>query len=250
MDAILAALAEQHAELDGILRGLDDDGWAAPAPSCPGWTVADVVLHMAQTDELANASAQGEFTRFVQGTVRDGASTVDDAAAVMVEHERGDTNAAVHERWLEAATSARRALADCDPSDRVQWVAGDMAARTLATTRLSECWIHTGDVAEALGIEREPAARIWHIARLAWRTLPYAFERAGRTLHGPVAVSLKGTDGTSWDFVPDGDALTHVEGPALDFCLVAGRRREPAASALVATGTDAEAVLELVRTYA
>ena len=77
----------------------------------------------------------------------------------------------------------------------MQWVSGDLSARTLATTRLSECWIHTGDVAEALGVELEPPDRLWHIARLAWRTVPYAFARAGRDAPGPVAFELRGPNG-------------------------------------------------------
>ncbi len=90
-----------------------------------------------------------------------------------------------------------------DLSTRVPWVAGDLAARTLATTRLAECWIHTGDVADPLGVVRIPGARLKLIARLAWRTLPYAFARAGRKLSGPVAFVLAGPLGERWDFVPD-----------------------------------------------
>ncbi len=39
-----------------------------------------------------------------------------------------------------------------------------------ATTRLAEAWLHTGDVLEPLGIEQPATDRLWHIARLAWRT--------------------------------------------------------------------------------
>ncbi len=60
MEANLAALAEQHAELDALLSSLDDAGWQRPT-RCEGWTVADVVLHLAQTDEMALGSAQDRF---------------------------------------------------------------------------------------------------------------------------------------------------------------------------------------------
>ena len=53
-----AALAEQHAELRGILESLTPDQWNAPS-SCAGWTVSDVVMHLAQTDEIAVASLDG-----------------------------------------------------------------------------------------------------------------------------------------------------------------------------------------------
>ena len=88
----------------------------------------------------------------------------------------------------------RRVSSRHEPGDRLQWVAGDVAARTLATTRLAETWIHAGDVAAGLGVELEPTDRLWHIARLAWRTIPYAFQRAGAEPPGPVAFRLDGTE--------------------------------------------------------
>ena len=63
-------------------------------------------------------------------------------------------------------------------------------------------------------------------------------------------MSLAAPDGTTWDFTPDGPAATTVTGPALDFCLVAARRMPSSDTALTATGPDADAVLELVRTFA
>lgn len=88
----------------------------------------------------------------------------------------------------------------------------------------------------------------WHIARLAWRTLPYAFERAGWELRGPVALELEGR-GETWQFVPDATPSTTIRGGAFDLCLVAARRLEPEETGLQAEGPDAAAVLELVRTY-
>jgi hypothetical protein len=56
--------------------------------------------------------------------------------------------------------------------------------------------------------------------------------------------------GTLWDFSPDEPAVTTISGPAADLCAVASRRVPPAATALRGEGPDAEAVLDLVRTYA
>jgi len=258
MDEVLSGLSAQDDELDGLVAGLDDDGWAAPS-RCPGWSVADVVLHVAQTDEMAAASAEGRFTadavRFgVKASDAPAGATADDLAGLAVAAERAP-GTAVYSRWRAAAAAQAKALAACEPGRRLPWVAGEMSALSLATTRLAEAWIHTGDVAAALG--REPAAtdRLRPIARLAWRMLPYAFSRAGRTLSGPVALALTAPDGSVWEFAPDGPASadvpsTVVTGPALDFCLVAARRVPASATALEATGPDGEAVLELVRTFA
>lgn len=251
MREIVDALEAQHAELAGLLEPLDDDGWQRPSP-CPGWSVADVVLHLAQTDELALASATGRFGE-VLGSLTDGLApteSIDDGAGAMVAAQRGQPAAVVYARWRDGAAALRAALATVDASSRVQWVAGEMAARTLATTRLSECWIHTGDVATALGRPVSASGRLRHVARLAWRTLPYAFGRAGRQLAGPVRFDLTGPDGEVWDLAPDEPAVTTITGTALDLCQVAGQRARAADTGLTGSGPDASAVLDLVRTFA
>ena len=178
MDAIVTALAQQQAELAGLLAPLKESDWQRPSP-CEGWNLADVVLHLAQTDELSLASVQGRFAEQVGETAGMGfKGNVDEAAALVVEHERGQPGPAVRDRWQAGADALRDAFSACDPHERVEWVAGQLSVRTLATTRLAETWIHTGDVAEALGQKLAPTGRLWQIARLAWRTLPYAFARA------------------------------------------------------------------------
>jgi uncharacterized protein (TIGR03084 family) len=255
MADVCGALGEQHAELWGLVAGLDEAGWCRPS-RCEGWDVADVVLHMAQTDEMAVASLDGRLgtdssTGLPAAYAELGPSaTVDDAAAWAVEQERGAPGSEVAERWRATAADLIARLDSDDPGRRVPWVAGQLSAVTLATTRLAECWIHTGDVAEALGLEQVPGERLRHIARLAWRTLPYAFAREGRELSGPVAFRLTGPTGDAWTFEPDTEPTTIVEGPGADLCLVAARRLTPSRAGLVATGPDAQGVLELVRTYA
>jgi uncharacterized protein (TIGR03084 family) len=251
MDGIVDALEAQQAELTGLLESLDDAGWTRPSP-CDGWDVADVVLHLVQTNLMAEASLADALDAFYEDQLS-GTRTavdVDDGAAAMVEAHRGAPNAELLERWRSGAARLTAQLRAQDPSRRVAWVAGTLSARTLSTTRLAETWIHTGDVAAALGVDQPPSDRLEHIARLAWRTIPYAFERAGRALHGPVAFLLTGPDGQDWSFQPEEPAATTVRGPAADLCAVAGRRTDPAATALAAEGPDAAAILELVRTYA
>ena len=128
---------------------------------------------------------------------------------------------------------------------------GTLSARTLAATRLAECWIHTTDVATALGTPVAPTPRLRHVARLAWRTVPYAFERAGRDAARPGRRSISSVPTVrAWRFGLDDEPRTVVRGSGADLCTVAGRRVDPAATDLVATGPDAAAVLALVRTYA
>jgi uncharacterized protein (TIGR03084 family) len=258
MDKVLDALVGQNAVLAAMLAPLGADRWALPS-ACDGWSISDVVLHLAQTNELAAASAEGrlgdspagrDWAADTNGTT--GGGTVDDAAGAAVERERGAPGADVHLRWKTSCDDLVAALRRREPSDRLQWVVGDLAARTLATTRVAESWIHTGDVAAGLGVEHPPTERIWHIARLAHRTVPYAFARAGRALSAPETFRLTSPVDPEkrWTFGPHEMAGTTVAGPANDLCLLAGQRARPAATALVADGPDAASVLELVRTFA
>ena len=70
-------------------------------------------------------------------------------------------------RRLTNAGALRDVLAESDPHLRVDWVAGQLSIRTLVATRLAECWIHSGDVADAVGRAQLPTDRLEHIARLA-----------------------------------------------------------------------------------
>jgi uncharacterized protein (TIGR03084 family) len=247
-----SALAAQLAELGELLAPVTDADWARPSP-CEGWSVADVVLHLAQTNEMAIASAQGRFDDVVAAmTVGGTAQNIDEGAALAVENERGQPGEAVRARWQASADTMSDVLADADPHARVTWVAGQLTIRTLTTTRLAETWIHAGDITNALGVKLVPTDRLWHIARLAWRTLPYAFTQAGQELSGPVALELTAPDGEDvWRFIPDSaEAATHISGHAEELCLVAARRVHPSETRLQGTGPDVATVLDLIRTYA
>lgn len=249
MDEIVAAL---RAEQDGLadLVGPLETAELARDSRCAGWSLADVLVHLGQTNELAVASVNGAFGDAVaSGPDTTGAADVDEWAGAAVDAERPDDLGAARDRWLASATAQAEAFAGCDPSARVQWVAGDLAARTLATTRLSETWIHSNDISWGLGVDVAPTDALFHIARLAHRTLPHAFARAGREMIADVQFRLGGPGGDQWDIGEDG-APTVLSGSAIDLCEVAGQRRDAADTDLRAEGPDAEGVLELVRTFA
>ena len=52
----------QQAELIALVEGRGEDELLAPS-RCDGWTVADVLLHLAQTNEMAVASVEGRLAR-------------------------------------------------------------------------------------------------------------------------------------------------------------------------------------------
>ena len=229
-----------------------DEAELARPTRCDGWTITDVLLHLAQTNEAAVASVEGRLGEFASADTAGPIDDVDAWAAQAVAAERDQSPSEVRRRWDHSAMAQQAAFEAADLHARVLWVAGELAARTLATTRLSETWIHTVDVASAFGSRPAPTDRLWHIARLAWRTLPHAFARVGLELQGRVAFALSAPDGDEWSFAPDDpdDVVTIIRGPAVDLCEVAGQRAEAADTALTADGPDGEDVLRLVRTFA
>lgn len=252
MEDLLIALASQHTELAELVDACSHDDWERPT-RCEGWDVGSVLVHLAQTDEFAIASGRGELDHHPHGFMgprEQQTISVDEAATAQVAVDRGAGGDAIRQRWHEASQAMRAMFESGDPHARVTWVSGKLSLQTLAATRLSECWIHTGDIAAALGTELAPTDRLRHIARLAWRTLPYAFERAAAEMSGPVALELLGPNGDQWVFDSGPAAVTTIRGSAAEFCEVAARRIAPEATDLVGEGPDATAVLRLVRTYA
>lgn len=242
-DAVIDDYAGETARLEGILARLSAEQWLTES-GASGWSVADVVLHLAQSEEAVVASAGGSGPREAAAA----AGTVDDWAARLVAAERAAA-ARVFARWRRARDAAVAALRAAGPQVTLEWVTGRMRPATLATTRLAEHWAHGLDITGPLGIDFPDTSRLRHVAWLAHRTLPYAFSLAGEE---PAAVrcSLTAPDGvTAWTFGPD-DAEAEISGPAGDFCRVAARRMDPAASGLKTAGAHGAVALRVLRTYA
>ena len=240
--AIFDDLEAEQDRLEEILTGLDSAQWAAPS-AAPGWSVADVVLHLAQTEEAVVASAAGASLRLAPGS-----GGTDRIADDLVRAGRAAPSV-IFQRWREARRAALRALRAAHPGQPLSWVETPLKPATLATTRLAEHWAHGLDITGPLDIAFPDTDRLRHIAWLAHRTLPYAFARAGEGAPD-VRCDLTAPDGvTSWEFGPD-TAGSAIGGPAGDFCRVAAQRLAPERSGLTASGPHGPAALRLLRTYA
>jgi uncharacterized protein (TIGR03084 family) len=203
---------------------------------------------------MAAASARGQLTGDAGGwanSVSPVRTDINEIAADAVEREHGDSGVEILARWVRSADDMVEALEACDPAARVLWVAGEMAPRTLATTRLAETWIHQGDMWIGLGIGQPMSDRIWHIARLVHRTLPYSFLRAGCEPTGEVRFELTSpTDERDVWYFGEDNAETTITGPAVDLCQVAGQRANAKDTSLHGTGPDAATALRVMRTFA
>jgi uncharacterized protein (TIGR03084 family) len=232
---------EQDA-LEAVLAGLTPDRWTHPS-AADGWTVADVVLHLAQTEEAVVATATHTPAPDWQAY----GDTVDGAMAAQVAAEQAPPEQ-VFERWRTARRASVAALRNADPQQPLRWVAAALKPRTLATTRLAEHWAHALDVTTPFAIDYPDTDRLRHIVWLGHSTLPYAFGLHNQPAH-PVYCHLTAPDGTIWTYGPP-DADSTITGPAGDFCRVGARRLTPEQSALVGSGPHADAALQVLRNYA
>lgn len=238
---ILDDLAAEQDALERILASLEEDAWSSPS-AAPGWTVADVVLHLAQTEEAVVAAATGDAMDW-----RRLGSTVEAAMEVLVRAEQAP-GPAVLVRWRLARRAALDALRVADPRRPLSWVATPLTPRTLATTRLAEHWAHALDITGPLGIAYPDTHRLRHVAWLGHSTLPYAFAQAGQEPQ-QVYCELAAPEGERWQFGSPA-AASSIVGPAGAFCRVGARRLSPESSGLVARGPHGPVALRLLRNYA
>ena len=239
-------LVAETAVLRGLLTGLDDAGWHRPTPAA-GWSVADQVAHLAHFDDAAVRSAtdpDGFRAEVEPGT--DGGVDPDRIAAGY----RGTPPAELL-RWSDAARDRLVAVfRGLDPGRRLPWYGPPMSAASALTARIMETWAHGQDVADALGVVREPTARLRHVAHLGVAARPFSHAVHGQEPPAaPVRVELAAPDGGTWTWGPE-DAADRVRGPALDFCLVVTQRRHLDDVALEVVGPEARRWMGVAQAYA
>jgi uncharacterized protein (TIGR03084 family) len=239
-------LEAEYDRLDGIFAGMSEADWVSPSMAA-GWSMVDVLLHLAQTEETVVATVTGAEVRAGTIAPNRGDMSVDEAMERWVVAERAGPEV-VYPRWQAARRKSVDVLRQADPDQASAWASAPLRPAALATTRLAEHWAHALDITEPLSIPYPDTARLRHIARLAHRTLPYAFEVAGEQ-PGPVRAELTGPDGETWRFGPD-DADSAIFGPAGAFCRVGAQRLAPEKSGLTATGPCGPTALRVLRNYA
>src|SRR3954454_9304109 len=99
--------------LDAILDRFDEARWEA-ASAAAGWSVADVVLHLAQTEEAILLSTSVDPP---QGSWGNDDETIDDLAESLVQSQRA-SGPEVLERWGGGGRAAGGAVGRAEPGGR------------------------------------------------------------------------------------------------------------------------------------
>ncbi|MGA9746584.1 MAG: TIGR03084 family metal-binding protein [Nocardioides sp.] len=249
LDTVLADLAAECAQLDGLVAALPDDetGWRRPTPAA-GWDVAHQVVHLAWTDETALRSATDKPAWDASML----AALADPDGFVDAEARAGAAAAGLEilDRWRAARTALAQALRAHPEGERLPWYGPPMSPTSMATARFMETWAHARDVADALGVTLGRDDGVRHVVHLGIRTRGFAF--AGRGLEvptEPIHVVLTLPGGGSHEDGP-ADADQSVRGSAYDFALLVTQRVHRADTDLVAVGRDADRWLDIAQAFA
>ena len=254
MREILSDLVAEEQALDQFLQRAHEREWTLPTPA-RGWSIMDTVCHLAYSET------------FAANVIEHGQSWIDEAEIVDLEDwmERGVVQGAglryqgVIEWWRNGRASVVDALSRMIGDERIPWLIKPMSAKAFATTRLVETWSHGLDVKSAMEGRitlaeeeedpRDDTVRLRHVAWLAHRVLPYAFEQAGEAFpDGGIRVELMGPKYSRWVYGPS-DAANVIKGLAGEWCRLAVDRLDLSDAGLKAEGEGAETALRIVRMY-
>jgi len=139
-----AALTGQNQELSELLR---DGDWSVPVPTCPGWTLLQLLRHVGRGD------------RWAAQIITDRADTSLDPRLVREGKPPADAPGAV--RWLsQGPLILLAAVEDTGPSTEVSTFTGPKPAAWWTRRRLHEATVHRADAAIALGVPYKLSAEL------------------------------------------------------------------------------------------
>jgi uncharacterized protein (TIGR03083 family) len=157
-------MAAEAARLDAFFEGLDPAAWDRPS-ACEGWSVRDVLAHLAGSEEYNRAclddDVAGLFTRYGER----GATDVHSFNAIGVADRADRPVADVLDEWRRERAltlDGLRALGDGDLATSV----GPYPARWQGFHLASELAVHADDVGVPVAPGEEPARTAWR-ARVA-----------------------------------------------------------------------------------
>ena len=242
MRDILSDLVAEQQFLDQSLQRIPIKVWDLKTPNKP-WTVRDTISHLADFENLGADSINGG------DRIKEWQNSTDLEALKKqaIKEGRAMRPQDVIEWWRGGRAKVVEPLSHMNGEDRIDWIAGDMSARTFATFRLMETWMHGLDIYSTLGLEVEDTPRIRHIAWLGWKTLPYAFKQAGED-YEPVRVEVIGPGYSRWVFGPE-DTDQLIKGSASDWSRIVVRRIKPRDTRLKVTGEHAKKALAVARAW-
>jgi uncharacterized protein (TIGR03083 family) len=194
-DDVLAPLVRQRRRLADLLATLDEAQWAAPS-RCQGWTVRDVVAHLAGAEGFWQVSVLSGLA----GTPTTMLAAFDPVAtpAQMVAGMDGVSPAAVLQQFVTGMEGFLGAVADLDAagwSTPAEAPPGHVPVRLLCFHALWDSWVHERDIALPLGlVPAVEADEVDRCLRYAGALSPAFAIAAGAAPTGSFAIDARQPD--------------------------------------------------------
>ncbi|MGP3913200.1 maleylpyruvate isomerase family mycothiol-dependent enzyme [Nonomuraea sp. 10N515B] len=225
-----APYAGRVAAMDALLASAVDDDWSRVIVE--GWTLQELVAHLAAKDGLLAASVGAPVLGPPIGAA-DSLGRTHDVQA----YERARSPEQTRRDWRAQADALCRHLAELPPATPATLDGMEVPVSDQILARGLETWIHTDDAAKTAGL-RLPDPIPEHIrptADLCARLLPWTMlfsgmNGAGRTLH----LTLTGPGGGEWvlplgvEESAPGEPDAHISADVIKFCFLLGGRGDPA----------------------
>lgn len=245
--AVIADLRAESDDLDRLVADLPAADWRRPTPA-EGWTIAHQIAHLWWTDRVAVVSVTDPdgFAALLTEAWQNPLGFVDAGAEDLATTPPAEMLA----QWRSTRSRLHDELATVTDGRKLPWFGPPMSAASMASARIMETWAHGVDVADALGVRREPTRRLRSIAHIGVRTRDFAY--SVNELPPPAEVfhvELSAPDGELWTWGPD-DAAQRVTGSAEDFCLLVTQRRALRDLDVTAVGADAQKWLTIAQAFA
>ncbi len=223
------ALVDQNAELGAVLRDAD---WSTPVPTCPGWTLTQLLRHVGRGD------------RWAAQIITDRADSSLDPRLVRDGKPPAGAADAIH--WLaDGPRTLLTAVSDIGPDTTVATFLGPRPASWWVRRRLHEATIHRADAALAMHTEYTLTTDLATDGISEWldrlvadqsperpAPLPTGARLALHAVDSADVWAVEGTaDGMTWtEAMPKADV--RLEGPATDLLLALVRRKPVAQTAI------------------
>lgn len=213
-------LVEVSDGLHDLLVELTPAEWHAAA--LVGWTVRDVVAHLAAVHEALLLRIHGHDPSPVtlEGLHLANERVIDELRAAHVD--------ATRVRWHDSVVGLRHGIATSD--SLVPWLGLEIPPVKVAVDRSFETWIHANDIRRAVGRPEEdpsdPHLRV--LCDLAVELLPLGLLLTERPHDALVRLELTGPGGGTWTMPLGTGAASgldvHLRMPARELCLLMGDR--------------------------
>ena len=154
-----ALMATEAARLDAYFSNLDDAGFQKPS-RCEGWSVRDVLAHLAASEEYNRACLDGTVQQFLADIGAKGATDLATANEIGVRSFDGQSTRDVLQTWWSRVEQNRKDFAARDGGN-VDSSVGAYPARWQAFHLAFELATHADDVGVPVNAGEAEARNAW-----------------------------------------------------------------------------------------